>query len=252
MKTSAEAAKSEALKITRGVLERRFAGCSFAIASGSIFRGKGREHSDVDLVVVFDKLNAAWRESFLEDNLPFEAFVHDPETLTWFFECDFASGYPLIVHMVAAGQVLGEDAAQGEAWQAHARKLLDQGPPQLSAPKLDAMRYQITNLLDDLRDERSVEEIRAITAQLYQPLADLMLLGRGRWSGKGKWIPRLLQAVDEGLLNDFDSSFAVAMRGNAQELVEFAKAELARMGGPYFHGDRREAPATARRAPPMI
>lgn len=251
MKSNMEIAKFEALKITQEVLERRFASCSFAIASGSIIRGEGTKHSDVDLVVVFDKLTAAWRESFVEGHLPFEVFVHDPETLSWFFEDDMATGHPLIVHMVVTGQIFGNDLTLAAAWQAHAQRLLDQGPPPLSASKLDAMRYQITGMLDDLRDERDVGELRAIASQLYQPLADLMLLGRRRWSGKGKWIPRLVRTVDDDLFSAFDNSFALAMTGNVQALMGLVERELSQVGGPYFDGDRREAPATARRTPPF-
>jgi hypothetical protein len=248
MKNNVTIAMSEALKRAEDVLARRFAGCAFAFAAGSIMRGEGKSTSDVDLVVVFDRLDVAWRESFMDDHLPFEAFVHDPETLSWFFENDMALGYPIIIHMVASGHILGGDVEQAKACQMHARKLLDEGAPALSAAKLDALRYQITDTLDDLRDERGIEDMRAITAQLYQPLADLMLLTRGRWSGKGKWIPRLLKAFDEELFGGFDRSFALAMAGDVKRLIEFADAELARTGGPYFHGDRRDASQAARRS----
>lgn len=247
MKNNATIAAPEALKRAEEVLAKRFAGFAYAFAAGSIMRGEGKSTSDVDLVVVFDRLDVAWRESFIENQLPFEAFVHDPETLSWFFESDMALGYPIIIHMVATGHILGRDVKQAKACQAHAQKLLDQGSPPLPAPKLDALRYQITDTLSDLRDERSIEEIRAITAQLYQPLADLMLLSRGRWSGKGKWIPRLLTAFDGELFDGFDRSFALAMKGEPARLVEFADVELARVGGPHFHGDRRAASDAARR-----
>jgi predicted nucleotidyltransferase len=225
MKNDVTITASEALKRTEDVLAKRFAVYAFAFAAGSIMRGEGKSTSDVDLVVVFDRLDTAWRESFFDEALPFEAFVHDPETLSWFFENDMALGY-----------------------QTHARKLLDDGAPSLSAIKLDALRYQITDLVGDLRDERSAEDIRAIAAQLYQPLADLMLLTRGQWSGKGKWIPRRLKAFDEELFDGFDRSFTLAMAGDVKRLIEFADAELARTGGPHFHGDRREASQTARRS----
>ncbi|NTF89933.1 nucleotidyltransferase domain-containing protein [Agrobacterium rhizogenes] len=248
MKDNVIIARSEALKRTKEVLATRFQGYAFAFAAGSIMRGEGKNTSDVDLVVVFDRLATAWRESFVEDHLPFEAFVHDPETLSWFFENDMALGYPIIIHMVASGHILGRDVVQAKACQAHARRLLDQGAPPLSAAKLDALRYQITDLLADLSDERGIEDTRAITAQLYQPLADLMLLTRGRWSGKGKWIPRLLKAFDKVLFEGFDRSFALALAGDAKQLIEFTGAELTRTGGAYFHGDRREASQTARRS----
>ncbi|SCW76566.1 Nucleotidyltransferase domain-containing protein [Rhizobium mongolense subsp. loessense] len=237
----------EALRMTGPVLSARFDGYSFAFAAGSIIRGEGTENSDIDLVVVFEKLDRAWRESFVENGLPFEAFVHDLETLNWFFERDLNSGHPLIVHMVASGRIIGPGKENGRAWQSHAAQLLKDGPPELAGQELDALRYQITDMLYDLRGERSGAEIRAIASQLYQPLADLMLLGRGTWSGKGKWIPRLLKQLDNELFETFDMGFKRAAEGRAEELCRLTESELARKGGRYFHGDRREAPFDARK-----
>ena len=87
--------------------------------------------------------------------------------------------------MVATGQILGLNPEKGRVWKDYAASALRAGPPKLVGEKLNALRYQITDLLDDLRDERSGSEVRAIAAQLYQPLADLMLLGQGRWSVGG-------------------------------------------------------------------
>lgn len=237
----------EALRITSSVLSARFDVYSFAFAAGSIIRGEGTENSDIDLVVVFDKLDRAWRESFVEDGIPFEAFVHDPETLNWFFERDLKSGHPIIVHMVASGRIIGPGQENGRTWQSHAAQLLKDGPPELARQELDALKYQITDLLDDLCGERSGAELRAIASQLYQPLADLMLLGRGTWSGKGKWIPRLLKQLDNELFEAFDAGFKHAAEGRPGELLRLTEAELARKGGRYFDGDCREAPLDARK-----
>jgi hypothetical protein len=89
----------------------------------------------------------------------------------------------------------------------------------------------------------------AIGAALHQRLADLMLLGRGHWTGSGKWIPRLLAALDESLSRDFDEAFRCLLaEGRADLLIAFAEAELGRHGGALFEGDRREAPVDARRS----
>ena len=44
-------------------------------------RGQATETSDLDLVVVYERLEAAYRESFVHGGWPIEVFVHDPETL---------------------------------------------------------------------------------------------------------------------------------------------------------------------------
>ncbi|MEF0944297.1 nucleotidyltransferase domain-containing protein [Rhizobium sp. BR 362] len=236
-----------AMQATSTVLASRFPGYSFAFASGSIIRGEGTKGSDIDLVVVFDRLETAWRETFIEGDFPFEAFVQDPETLSWFFESDIGRGYPVIIHMVATGQILGPDPGKGQIWKEYAASVLRAGPPELTGEKLNTLKYQITDLLDDLNGERAGSEVRAIAAQLYQPLADLILLGRGTWSGKGKWIPRLLRDLEQGLADRFDDAFRQAALGNVEDLRILTLAELNKHGGPFFAGDKRMASEQARR-----
>ncbi|SCB25574.1 Nucleotidyltransferase domain-containing protein [Rhizobium hainanense] len=236
-----------AMRATGSVLANRFPGYSFAFASGSIIRGEGRKGSDIDLVVVFDQLETAWRETFIEGDFPFEVFVHDPETLSWFFESDIARGYPVIIHMVATGQVLGPDLDKGEVWKDYAVSILHASPPELRGDRLNALKYQITDLLDDLHGQRAAPEVGAIAAQLYQPLADLMLLGRGKWSGRGKWIPRLLREMDRNLADSFDDAFGRALAGEVEVLCNLTHRELDRHGGPFFAGDKRMASQQARR-----
>ncbi len=53
-----------AVEATSSVLASRFLRYSFAFASGSIIRSEGTKGSDIDLVVVFDRLETAWRGTF--------------------------------------------------------------------------------------------------------------------------------------------------------------------------------------------
>jgi hypothetical protein len=162
---------------------------------------------------------------------------------------DVTRGRPSIVTMIADGRLVGPVTAGAEALRSEALGLLAQGPPPLAAERRDALRYEITDLIDDLRDRRTPQELLAIGAALHQRLADLMLLGRGHWTGSGKWIPRLLAALDESLSQGFDEAFRrLLAEGRADLLIALAGAELGRHGGPLFEGDRREAPVDARRS----
>ncbi|KOF13994.1 nucleotidyltransferase [Ensifer adhaerens] len=229
------------------IVSERYPDALFAIAAGSILRGEGTPSSDIDLVVLHESLSNAWRESFAAGGFPVEAFVHDFETLNWFVDQDIASGYPVLLDMVAGGTVVGRDVDRGVALQVEAKAMLTRGPGDLGAGRRDVLRYQITDLLDDLRDVRPNAEMRAIAAALHQPLCDLALLGRGHWSGKGKWLPRLLQRIDPALAQRFDDAFRLAGEGQPDALVALARGELERQGGPLFDGDRRDAPQAARR-----
>lgn len=238
----------KAISTAEHALVSRFPGAACAFVAGSILRGQGTVASDIDLVVIYDRLDAAWRESFIDGGFPVEAFVHDPETLDWFIDQDIELGYPIMADMIATGRVIGSDAVRANTLKAHAADIVSKGPPPLTGKRLDRLRYVITDMLDDLRGKRSSPEIRAVAAQLFQPLADLILLGRGTWSGKGKWIPRLLSKLDHQLAHQFDDAFRLAADGNAAAILALADNELARHGGAFFAGDRREAPGNARRA----
>ncbi|GLQ55714.1 hypothetical protein GCM10010862_29730 [Devosia nitrariae] len=236
-----------ALAAAKTALAIRFAGADFAYATGSIMRGEGTAWSDIDLVVVFPSLERAWRESFVQEGFPVEAFVNDPETLAYYLGRDAESGCPIMVNMVATGTILGVDVEKAGAIQAEAAKLLAAGPTPLAGPSYESLLYLVTDLADDLRGERPRGEVAAIAAQLYQKLADLTLLGRGAWTGRGKWAPRLLGRLDADLAEAFETAFRLAAQGEGAQLLALADRELALHGGRFFDGYRQEAPLEARR-----
>ncbi len=236
-----------ALAAARRALASRYAGAAFAYVSGSIMRGEGTAFSDIDLVVAFPSLERAWRESFTEGDFPVEAFVHDEETLAHYLHADAESGYPIMVNMVATGSIAGPDIERARLIQAKAVGVLAAGPKPLAGASYDMLRYQVTDYADDLRGDRPPEEIAAIAAALYQKLADLILLGRGAWTGRGKWAPRLIRKLDVQLAAEFDAAFRLAARGDGSRLLALANRELALHGGRCFDGFRQEAPPEARR-----
>lgn len=246
----AHAGPTEALEAASRVLRERFPGARFAFAAGSILRAEGRPGSDIDLVVVFDRLDAAWRESFVAHGFPFEAFVHDAETLDWFVERDVSAGRPVLAHMVAEGVAIGPNAPAADELRRRMCEIVEAGPPRLEEERLDELRYIVSDLVTDLEDALSEAEMQAIAAAIHRPLADLILLGRGSWTGTGKWIPRLLDRLDPVLARGVASAFRDAVLGKPAALIHVADLELARYGGRFFDGDHRDAAPTARRQQP--
>ncbi|ASR09564.1 nucleotidyltransferase domain-containing protein [Rhizobium leguminosarum bv. viciae] len=236
-----------ALAAARHCVASRFAGAAFSYVAGSLMRGEGTAFSDIDLVVVFPSLERAWRESFTDDGFPVEAFVHDPQTLAHYLHQDADSGYPIMANMVAKGCIVGSDIDSARVIQAKAASMLAAGPKPLAGESYDMLRYQVTDLADDLRGDRPPEEIVAIAALLYQKLADLILLGRGAWTGRGKWAPRLMKKLDAQLAAEFDAAFSLAAAGDGVRFLALADRELALHGGRYFEGFRQDAPLEARR-----
>ncbi|MBS1168388.1 MAG: putative nucleotidyltransferase [Proteobacteria bacterium] len=235
-----------ALSAAQKCLATRFKGASHLFVAGSIMRGDGNAFSDIDLVVIYPKLKRAWRESFVLDGFPIEAFVQDPETLAYFLKNDAERGVPVMVHMVANGVILGDTLDDATTMQQRARQVLAAGPKPLGGAPYDTLRYILSDLADDLRAERPDNEVAAIAARLYPHLIDLMLLGRNQWTGNGKWGPRLLQRFDPQLAEIAAEAFRDAVQGNAAALLSLTDRELARHGGSYFDGYRSDAGEDAR------
>ncbi|KXV23059.1 nucleotidyltransferase domain-containing protein [Gluconobacter japonicus] len=238
---------AEALATAKSVFQARYETASFAYVAGSIMRGEGTYLSDVDLVVIYDHLEAAYRESFVVRDMPIEAFVHDRETLAWFVKDDVSRGRPSILNMIAEGQIIGREYDRAVALRREISDLLAKGPPPLSSSGLNALRYELTDAVDDLRGNRTLQEVIAIGASLHPRLVELALRGRGRWNGTGKWAPRLLREIDVKLADRFDRAFQTLFtKGDVHPVIELVEAELAPHGGTLFDGDCRVAPGSWR------
>jgi len=241
-----------AVDAARTLFAARYAGAAVAFAAGSIVRGEGTPHSDLDLVVIYETLDHAYRESFTAGGLPVEAFVHDPSTLDYFFvEIDARSGVPSLPQMVAEGIEIPGPTTLSRALKARAAAVLDAGPPLLDADAERRMRYFITDLMDDLRSPRSRDELMAAGARLYDSLADYGLRRICSWSAKGKAIPRALRQYDAALATAYGNAFAsLFTHGDSAPVLRLAEDLLRDAGGPLFDGFRLDAPREWRRRPP--
>ena len=184
-------------EVARENLARKYPHASVIFLAGSIVRGEGTPFSDLDLVVVFDKLPVAYRESFHFQGFPIEAFVHDPETLNYFLhEVDRLSGIPALAQMILEGVEIPEPNKFSQSLKELAASIMELRPPILSEEEIRNSRYNITNLVDDMRQPRSKAELVASGTELYQALADYYFRTNNLWSAKGKSIPRILEQAD--------------------------------------------------------
>jgi hypothetical protein len=239
------------IEIANEIRSSRYPEAEVAFAAGSIVRGEGTPFSDLDLVVIYANLPCAHRESFRFGGYPVEAFVHDPATLEYFFvEVDRLSGIPSLPQMVVEGVEIPGPTALSRQLKQRAAAIIDAGPPALDAETERRMRYFVCDLLDDLRAPRSREELIAAGARLYEELADYHLRRLGRWSAKGKAIPRVLRETDAGLGAAYCDAFAALFaEGDPTAVVQLAEDALRQGGGPLFEGYKAEAPAAWRREP---
>lgn len=240
---------NQLIQVTEEIFARRFPTARVIFLAGSIVRGEGTPYSDLDLVVIFDKLPNAYRESFHFQGYPVEAFVHDPETLNHFlFESDRSSGIPALAQMILEGVEVPEPCELSRSLKQLAASAMNSCPPKLSEEDVRKLRYNITNLVDDIRHPRSREELIASGAELYEALADYYLRVNNLWSAKGKSIPRILKQADAELCLHYCNSFdALFVDGQSEKVIALAEGILHPHGGFLFDGHKLDASADFRK-----
>ena len=234
----------DVLDAARAIRAERYPDAQALFAAGSLIRGQGTVHSDLDLVVVYSAVHAAYRESFRFGAFPVEAFVHDAQTLEYLFlQLDRSSGIPALPQMVLEGIEIPESSPLSQSLKARAAAIIEAGPPPLDTESERRRRYGITDLLDDLRDARTGDELLATGARLYEELADYHLRSNGQWSGRGKSIPRALQRASPELCTQFCESFeALFCHRDVDAVIRLTEALLEARGGLLFDGYRSDAP----------
>jgi hypothetical protein len=241
--------RSQPAQVTQSLFDNRYSDASVIFLAGSIIRGEATPFSDLDLVVVFDQLPAAYRESFHFQGFPIEAFVHDPETFNYFlFEVDRPSGIPALAQMVLEGVEIPRPNGLSRSLKQLATSVIQLGPPELSKEDVRKLRYNITSLTDDIREPRSRDELLAAATQLYEALADYYLRTNHRWSAKGKSIPRILRQADADLYLRYAASFdELFVHARPAAVVALVEEILTPRGGLLFDGHRLDAPANYRK-----
>lgn len=237
------------LKVTTDAIRlERYPEARIIFLTGSLVRCEGTSTSDLDLVVVFDLIPCAFRESFIFVKWPVEAFVHDPQTLEYFFrKVDRPTGFPSLPTMVAEGVEIPGASDFSDGLKRLAAEVLNEGPPKWTDKDLRNSRYAITDLIEDMKDPRSPQELHATATLLYSALANHYFRSRNMWSAKGKAIPRRLKVVDPDLAEQFLGSFdGVFLKCNTQAVVHLAESILEAEGGFLFEGHKLEAPESWR------
>ena len=241
-----------ATALVRTALLPRWPDARVAIVGGSIARGEATPTSDIDLLLLFDHVDRAWRDTLKVAGQTVELFGHDAATFDYFCRAvDAPAGRMPLAGMVIDGvSVLPENALL--RWlRDHAAALYAAGPPALTAEVLARRRYAITTMLEDLTDSTAPDETLAIAVGLYAELADFTLRAGGAWSGQGRHLARRLRAAAP----DLAAALAQAM-GEVASHPEAARrtfdrvvrAALAPHGGLLLEGFRLDAPAAWRSA----
>jgi hypothetical protein len=215
----------------RALVSERFPAARAAFLGGGVLSARRTATSDLDIVVLVDGPPAPYRESLRWRGWPVEVFVQHDGTIGAYFAKDRARRKPTLARMCTGGEVLTDVDGAGEAVRHQALAVLAAGPPPLEQAELDARRYGLTDLLDDLTGSTDPGETLVICWQIFVQVAELALLLAGAWLGGGKWLLRELRALDHRL-----AAKLIAAHDNPAELARLADTVLAKGGGRLWAG----------------
>lgn len=118
--------------------------------------------------------------------------------------------------------------------------------------EINDSRYGITDLVEDMKAPRSLDELHACVTRLYPLVADHYLRSRQMWSARGKSIPRRLDSVSPAFGISFRAAFRdVFEQGATDRLFALCEEVLAPSGGWLFAGHSIQAPPEWRIKKPL-
>ncbi|HKG13286.1 MAG TPA: nucleotidyltransferase domain-containing protein [Pyrinomonadaceae bacterium] len=138
------------VEAARELWRERYAGARVIFLAGSVMRGEATPTSDLDIVVVFEELADAYRETFTSGGWPVEAFVHDAGSLRHFYGVERKRGLPSLMRMVIEGVEVPEASEFSAGLKREATEAYAAGPPPFDAEELRLRRYRLTDWIDDL------------------------------------------------------------------------------------------------------
>jgi hypothetical protein len=233
------------LEVAKNFLQNYHKEAKCAFVSGSMMRGQEKPHSDIDLVVLYDKENnpQAYRENFFYQGWPIEMFCQNENSLQCIFEEERKNRRGIMLNMVSSGIIVPEENFRGQEIKEMAIQILKEGPEPLNKEEMEKDRYFICDMLDDLRDDKSKSEYYGVLSKLYNELGPFYLKANRVWYGDGKALSRLLKNFDEELAEDYQQAFGKAFIDNDMKpVIELAEKMLKPFGGGFWVGYKSFAP----------
>ncbi|VWX37582.1 nucleotidyltransferase domain-containing protein [Exiguobacterium oxidotolerans] len=227
---------TEILTLTNELVSDRFPKSLAAMIAGSHVRGRATATSDIDLIVLMPTGARTYRESFLYEGYPVEAFIYTEATIADFFEADRARRRPSLQRMVTEAVPVRVHPLVDQLKAEAARQLLA-GPTPWTVEQLNQNRYFLTDLLDDFIGVEDRTEGLAIATRLFDQSASFHLTASGRWLGQGKWLPRELTALSQADADRFSDAFDRYFRfDEKQAVISLIETWLMQHGGRHFDG----------------
>lgn len=235
------------LQTIQKLIAERYSQAKAAFWAGSVFESQGTASSDLDIVIVFDSIPNAYREAFIYDSWPIDAFIHNPETLRYFFQnYERNDGRPALIQMILKGHDLFKTSFSNNIKEL-AQEAFEQKPIRWTQEQIDKERFLITDILDDIKFPKSREEQITSAAHLFEPLIQFYFRAQNKWAASGKSLMRLLKADNPDLALEFNQSFeSVFQTGDSTQLDFLVQKIVAPYGGPLWDGFKADAPVEAK------
>jgi hypothetical protein len=226
----------------RALVAERHPDAIQAWLAGSTTTGRATDTSDLDITVLLDE-GQVHRASLEWGGWKIELFVHTASSIEYFVAKDLQRRHPTMARLVASGvPLLG---GGGVDVRRRCEEVLAGGPGPVAPDDLELMRYGLTDLLDDLSDDRPTTEVTAVAVSVWRTTAELALAAAEAWSGTGKWLVRELRDLDArqgtDLDRDLDTALRTALAGDREPLLVLAERVLDGCGGRYWDGLHRAA-----------
>ncbi len=230
--------RNQPLQTIQKLVQERYPQTKAVFWAGSVSKNQGTSASDLDLIVVYEKLPNAYREAFIYEEWPIDVFVNDIDTLCHFFEeSKTSSGISGLMYMILDGQEVTIPSSFSETIKSLAQQAFNDGPTAWDQARIDKERFFITDILEDIKFPASRNEQIASTARLYEILAQFYFRSHRKWSASGKSIPRYLKQYNPDLAEEYTQSFAKLFQiGDTVDLEKLVKKIITPFGGLLWDG----------------
>ncbi len=233
------------LQTIQKLIQEKYKEAKAIFWAGSVSQNQGTDSSDLDLVIVFESLTHAYREAFVYDGWPIDAFIHDLDTLRYFCgKLEANDGRPALINMILSGhEILVPNELSNQA-KAIANEALAQGPDGWSNDQINKERFLITDILDDIKFPKNKEEQIISALHLFEPLIQFYFRAQKKWTASGKTLMGLFKAENPYMATELNKSFeSLVQTGDASGLESVVTKILAPYGGYLWDGFRSDAPA---------
>lgn len=236
------------LQTIQKLIQERYSEAKAVFWGGSVAKDLGTQRSDLDLIIVYEQLPNMYREAFIYDEWPIDAFVHDAQTLHYVFEeSRTGSGISGSIYMVVHGREVAAPTSFSEGIKNLALHYLKLGPIPWDKKQINKERFFITDVLHDIICPASDNEQIASAAWLYEALSQFYFRANNKWCASGKSIIRYLEADNKPLAQEYSKAFNhVFMYGQTKALEKLVKKIVEPFGGLLWDGFKSDGPKESR------